>query len=673
MGTHSLRVGPIHRSLLWASATVVLVGTGVVASATAAPAAPHWYQTINTGGSFLPTSGPQRTVIIGPDHKIYAPPTNVPPHPDPAFLQQVPGGPCTAQNHYEGSYVSPKRYGSGCKRIQFAFGPINVRPGMNDAMIRPTTIEQPRYDGYVVRFQPGLVRATDGSVPPVEQLHLHHATWLNLGKSYGEGPFFAAGEEKTIADFPTGYGMHVSAGDLWGLLYMVHDAQANPDTVWVTYNIDFVDQASAAKDGIVEAKPLWLDVQRKPIYKGAPSTGSNPVFNVQRGFGHVDPMTHTHVCKWPDENCSNFDVYGHKTPQQGESEQSLHANIQGADYKVTKDMAGTLIGLGGHLHPGGIRDEVSLVRHGVQKPIFDSESVNWNHADPSRAGSAPTSWDFSMTVTGAPLDWKVKIRAGDTIRLNAVYDNQISSWYENMGIVVGYVAPKDPYGPPGLNPFAKDVKIVNGMPAQAVAPKGPFVFNYRPKVCHPSLVGPEKVLCLHGQVTHGALPENTDTSAPCTKQSCPPLDTSKVGPMVSDIYAAGFTYGQADFGVVGSTGIPRVERGKPLTFWNLDASSKVYHTFTACRYPCSGATSVNYPVADGGNGNARDPMNFESMELGYGLLFEPAKSQVGGSEPYDMQWMKNGVSWTFTPTRDGIYTFFCRIHPGMRGVFKVVH
>ena len=65
-------------------------------------------------------------------------------------------------------------------------------------------------------------------------------------------------------------------------------------------------------------------------------------------------------------------------------------------------------------------------------------------------------------------------------------------------------------------------------------------------------------------------------------------------------------------------------------------------------------------------------MNFESMEVGYGMLFEPSKSQVGGSEPYDDQWMRNGVQWSFTPTRDGTYTFFCRVHPGMRGAFKVV-
>ncbi len=49
----------------------------------------------------------------------------------------------------------------------------------------------------------GLV-LPDGSVPPIEQVHLHHGTWLSAS-DYGRGPFFAAGEEKTVAPFPTGY------------------------------------------------------------------------------------------------------------------------------------------------------------------------------------------------------------------------------------------------------------------------------------------------------------------------------------------------------------------------------------------------------------------------------------------------------------------------------------
>jgi hypothetical protein len=332
-------------------------------------------------------------------------------------------------------------------------------------------------------------------------------------------------------------------------------------------------------------------------------------------------------------------------------------------------MAGTLIGLGGHMHPGGIRDEVSLVRHGVEKPIFYSDAVYWNHENPNRSGSLPTSWDMSMSVTGSPLDWKVKIKPGDIVRLNAVYDTQVADWYENMGIVVAYVAPKDPHGPPGLDVFSPNVRIHNGAPVQALRPKGPYVFNYRPPLCHPDLIGRDgyKDLCLHGQITHPAIPESGDTVPGCTNGSCPALP-KKAGPFISDIHSVGFTYGQADLGVVSATGIPRVHRGSTLKLWNVDTATAVWHTFTACATPCTGPTGVNYPVADRGGGRN----DLESMEIGYGLLIDPAKSQLGGSYPYDGQWAANGAYYAFRPTKDGTYTFFCRVHPSMRGVFQVV-
>jgi hypothetical protein len=325
------------------------------------------------------------------------------------------------------------------------------------------------------------------------------------------------------------------------------------------------------------------------------------------------------------------------------------------------------------MHPGGIRDEVSLVRHGVEKPIFDSDAVYWNYDHPSRAGAPPVSWDMSMSVTGSPLDWKVKIKKGDIIRLNAVYDTQIANWYENMGIVVGFVAPKDPHGAPGIDVFDKDVRIHNGAPVQARNPKGPYSFNYRPKACHADLIGRDghRDLCLHGQVTHGAIPESGDASPKCTAASCPDLP-KKAGPFVNNIYSAGFTYGQADLGVVGATGVPRVHRGSTVRLWDYDAGAAIWHTFTRCKLPCTGPTGVNYPIANGGRVGVKDPNDFESMEVGYGLLYDPAKAQLGGNDPYDANWVQKGLVWQFTPTQDGTYAFYCRVHPGMRGVFKVV-
>ena len=34
--------------------------------------------------------------------------------------------------------------------------------------------------------------------------------------------------------------------------------------------------------------------------------------------------------------------------------------------------------------------------------------------------------------------------------------------------------------------------------------------------------------------------------------------------------------------------------------------------------------------------------------------------------------VQDGLYWDFTPTRTGTYTFFCRIHPSMRGAIRVV-
>ncbi|MGH2760119.1 MAG: hypothetical protein ACRDKJ_11235 [Actinomycetota bacterium] len=578
--------------------------------------------------------------------------------PDPGFAEAVPGGACVADNVYEKRHWdkgASAQAGKACKRIRFSYGPVIVRPGQNDVLIGPVTIEKPAYDGYITRFKPDLVDAT-GKAPDVSLLHLHHATWLNGGTSYGNGPFFAAGEEKTILPFPRGYGMRVEADDIWLLLYMVHSTVATPTAVWVTYDVDFVPEADAHELGIVPAKPIWLDVQRERIAPGAPSTSGNPVFNVQRGFGHIDPELDQRVCTWPKENCARHDVYGGVTPQQGKP-----IRLRGADWTVTPDMAGTIVAIGGHLHPGGVRDEVSLVRDGVEKAIHISDAVYWDRKTPSRAGGPRNSWDFSMTGTGAPFGWKVKIEPGDIVRLNATYDSEYASWYENMGIVMAFVAPRDPHAPAGVDVFRDKVRIDPGFPTTLDRIPG-----WMKPTCKPSLTGGTKTLCLRGSVTHGHL-EETSTFGGC--EGCAPLPR-KDGPVMTDISVEGFTYGLADMGVIAANGIPRLKVGQPARFWNVDTTANVWHTVTRCKEPCTGRTGLDYPVANAGRGKG-DPMDFDSTEVGYGLFFSPASGQIGGDKPID-EAVRDGLYWEFTPKQKGTFSFFCRVHPAMRGAIKVV-
>jgi hypothetical protein len=662
------RIVPNHVAIRILLLSVVLAMLAAPAAADGAPLG------IATGGGI---DGPAASEDEGP------------PLPDPAFAHRdVPGKPCTVENDYEariyGLEVGDVRYPGLCKRIQFAFGPILVKPGENDALLEPVTIEKPAYDGYVVRFKPDLRRAVDGSAPNTENMHLHHATWLSAYPQYGNGlPFFAAGEEKTIATFPEGYGMPVGARDTWLLLYMVHNDRADTDVVWLTYDIDYI-AASDVDDLEVEMahiKPIWLDVQRTAIHPDAPSTSANPVFNVQRGFGGIDEETGRQICTWPKENCARHDTYGGVSPQQGQTEEAdgTPIEIPGADWRVPASFAGNLIGLGGHLHFGGIRNEVSLVRDGEEKPIFISDALywDWERRDEQRVGAPPWSWDFSMTVTGAP-DWKVAIKEGDIVRLNAIVDSDDASWYEGMGIVVAYVAPDDPHGPEAVDVFEDDVILDRGYFDRALIPDGPWDVkrSWTPEPCTADLTGEHnggtKRLCLRGMPTHGPLAESGNHAPPCPEEGCPPISEEE-GELTSDIFSVGFTYGQAELGAVNALGLPLLKKGEPARLWNFDSAARVWHTFTRCEYPCTGAKNMWYPMADGGSGDPDDVMDFDSNEIGYGTMFEPAAGQIPSSSGKSVdQIVRDGLYWEFTPEEEGTYTFFCRIHRGMRGAFKVV-
>ena len=575
-----------------------------------------------------------------------------PPLPEAAFAEQVSAGPCTPEDDYEKNLWTAGRY-PACERLRFRYGPIPVRPGQNDGVLVPVTIEKPAYDGYIVRFKPDLHDAT-GKAPGIEKVHLHHATWLNLTKGYGNGPFAAAGEEKTTFTIPDGYGFPIKATDTWQLLYMVHNAVPEPTSVWVTYDVDYVPATSADAAKLTPAFPLWLDVQANEQFDDDQTdAGNNPVFNVHRGFGSYSEDFGQQVCTWPRENCARFDQFGEVKAQQGKDV----PGVEGTDWTVTKALEGTLVQIGGHLHPGGLRDEVSLVRNGVEKPIHYSDAIYWDRDNPGQAGGPINTWDFSMTTTGAALGWKVNIKAGDKLRLNAVIDSETASWYENMGIVMTLVAPGVFRG---VDPFDPDLEIVNGVPTGAKAPVG------SPQ---PSCTNDADTLCLGGQVTHGHLQE-ASVFGGCGNSPCPPLPT-KEGRLVSEIQSTAFTYGEADFAVIGQTGIPRVRKGQPVKFVNPDTAGDIWHTFTRCKEPCTGAYGLDYPIADGGTG-PNDHMDFDSTEIGYGLSFSPAAGRVDKDYRDPEGLVRKGLYYEFTPNQTGTFTFWCRVHPSMRGAFKVI-
>jgi plastocyanin len=462
---------------------------------------------------------------------------------------------------------------SQVQHLHFKYGPIPVEPGQNLILAGPVTIEKPLYDGYVVGFRPNLVRA-DGSVPPIEQIHLHHAVWLNLSRRDATWPgspgerFAASGEEKTRFEMPPGYGYPVKGSDVWVLNYMVHNETPNPDVVWITYDVDFIPATSPLAKHIIPVRPIWMDVANQRAY---------PVFDVLRGSGRHGRFT------YPDG-----------------SPRAPRVNTW------TVDRPGTLVWAGGHLHPGGLWDDLKVQRGHRKRLIFRSRAHYW---DPN----GPVSWDMAMTVTRR--NWRVALKAGDKLSISATYETRLASWYESMGIMILWMAPPQRGVP---DPFRDPATIQTA-----------------------------------GYLTHGHLPEASHYGGAST--GLPDPRTLPAGGTVGDnIGISAFRYLPGDLTLPGGFQDPPVfHTGQPIVFGNLDATAQIFHTITACRQPCTGSTGISYPLANG-------PVNFDSGELGYG--------------PPGLSAAKNQGQWALATAslKPGTYTYFCRIHPFMRGAFRIV-
>jgi plastocyanin len=476
---------------------------------------------------------------------------------------------------------------SAIQHYHYRYGPLSIGPGHNQIQLGPY-VRKPTIPGYVIGIRPNLIR-TDGSVPPVDEIHLHHGVWVNLSRRDATSNlperFFASGEEKTYLTLPSGYGYPLKPSDNWLINYMIHNLTPNPETVYITYDIDFVPANSPLGRRMKAVRPIWMDVRNGYAY---------PVFNALRANGHNGRFTYPNDAVAP---------YGSGPPLN--------------EWKV--DRPGTLVMTMGHLHPGGLYDDLEVVRAGAsvagagaRRPVagavphsvrlFRSVAHYW---DPH----GPVSWDLSMSR--APNNWRVRVKPGDVLRVSTTYTTQNASWYDDMGIMVLYMADDRS----GVDPFRR-----------AVPQSGPIT---------------------HGQLadaTHfGGLPQSLPDPAALAPQT--------VANNIVNIRDFSFTPGDQAL----SSGLndpPTIAQGQQLTFVNDDASSQILHSITACLQPCTRSTGASYPLADG-------PVDFDSGNLGTG--------------PPGLTAASNQTSWQ-TPSNlpPGTYTFFCRIHPFMRGSFRVV-
>jgi hypothetical protein len=274
----------------------------------------------------------------------------------------------------------------------------------------------------------------------------------------------------------------------------------------------------------------------------------------------------------------------------------------------TVDRPETLISTVGHLHPGGLSTQLRVERGGKSNTLFTSKA---HYYEPAGA----VSWDVAMGTT--PQDWRVILQPGDKVSVHATYDAKRADWYEVMGIM-----PVAVY----------DGADAGGVDALSQKPDTP------------------------GVLTHTHLDENRNHGGENVSYLADPRALPSAPTPAGPIGIEAYQYEQGDLGGFGGAqNPPAVRTGKSLTFLNHDAvpEENTFHTITACRAPCNRSTGIAYPIA-----NSRT--SFDSRQLGfnYAGFDAPAADRDTWSTPTDL--------------KPGTYTYFCRVHPFMRGAFRVL-
>jgi len=573
----------------------------------------------------------------------------------------------------------------GVQRTTYRLGPVTVDPGQNRIAFRPITgASRPGVNGWITRIKPDLVYE-DGTIPESSKVMFHHGVWINNANG---NLFYATGEEKTILQLPQGFGYRYNKNDPWTLNDMIHNLTSQGMKLYFEYTLDFIPNSAPEAESIVPAHPIWMDVQ----------SGIYPVFDVWRDSGGPDGEI-----TYPE------DVPNAYPP-------GVYKNVQ----MITQP--GMLIATTGHVHTGGLSTNLYLRREGAtyqgptcpdrvsydaqldplqkkhagfvtkikklksrnkkmtrnkkkivrtlkkrknkakakrqirkikrrkaknsrtiaktnRKKIANKKELdrvsaldreererdaacratqpqidkgNRVHLFNSKAHyfdpRGPISWDMAMYSTDE--NWRVRVQTGDRIELQTTYDTKIASWPESMGInIVYWVRDKD-------------------LPAAANAPN-PY----------------ETRVDTEGVLNHGHLAENEDYGG----------ELPTVGPDPRDLPDGALSSGPStitDYIYNGSTlSAPAiVKQGDQFTFKlsQADINKEVWHSITSCKAPCNRSTGISYPIPDG-------DVQFESGQMGPGQ--QPTVGYTQWSTPKDLP--------------KGTYTFFCRIHPFMRGAFRV--
>jgi plastocyanin len=499
---------------------------------------------------------------------------------------------------------------AGTKRwMTIDYGPYTIHPGSD---LSRMDVEIAGQNGYAVGFEPIVVDAT-GKPYSSHDIHIHHAHWYWLDPEQ-EGLhrwFYGTGEERT-------------QGSLWPI------AQRDPrfkDGLRYGVELNQGDRLgflSMLHNKTADAKVVYLRVRIQYVY------GTHDEIEKAKGwdFHHVRPTLIGTTFNVPRTG----GVYDFPLDANNKKSLGPHSNyhnpvggtevVPGVGQVVTMPFSGTVIVGAGHMHPGGKEVVVSNMGRKNDPCPNDGDrfpGVTAVHSRNITRNNVFGSSEYQMGLT--QKGWRMYVRKGDRLAINGVYDARRYSFPDAMSYFGFYTDMTD-------KPSASqtcEVELLDKPNASRdeIAWTTP---NQKWQDHHP-----------------------IPTCKKCDRKAKRP----EPGAETNLVHIAAFLYLPGQEGVEGApAGPPVVTKGDELTFVNEDyALGGVRHSVTSCRAPCNGNYTANYPQHDG---------DFHSGALGYTW-----------QETYINA--KDEPRWSLDTgkMKPGYYTYYCQLHPWMRGGFYV--
>ncbi len=292
-----------------------------------------------------------------------------------------------------GPYVVPASEGSGP-------GNLHLHPNVS--------LELPCTDAYITRMESDMVYADGSSANFHSKAMLHHVVFYNTQAAdltCGDPErFLASGNERSIVQFPAGYGYYNSSNSEWALNAHLMNFDTVPQTMYLTLTCTCEPGGSAIKPVV----PLWLDT----------------------------------------DGC-------------GDSQFTVPAGYSDTQNDVVMPVTGTIVEMGGHVHNYGISVSAehldtgeyiatSIAGFGAGSPFAPVPLADGDLGHPGWATvldgttDPPNNPEYMGNIQNMTFSKPFfTVQAGDTIRLHTqhnvpagLYPNGLSSV---MGIIQAYV------------------------------------------------------------------------------------------------------------------------------------------------------------------------------------------------------------------------------------------